>query len=156
MQGAAWSSHGPPWAAVHLLRSPPTMTTTTTTTLTPTFLLSYPAPADHPRVTKFPHNFDNVPQEQLPTDAEPEPDADDLLPEDDDGEEDDYEDYYEDEEEGGMMDDEVDLQADEGLENRDPNGQQAAGGAWAHLQGKAAGLAAAVADAGAGVGDMEL
>jgi hypothetical protein len=99
-------------------------------------------------VTKFVHEFDNPPAAP-PAEAEGEPDADDLLPEDDEGCEEDEEDY--DDEEGGM-EDEVDL---EGLENQDPNGQPALGAGAQQLQGKA-GLAAAVAEAGAGVEDMEL
>jgi hypothetical protein len=105
-------------------------------------------------VTKFPHDFDNAPAAP-PAEADGEPDADDLLPDDDEGEEyEDEEEYDEeyDDREGAM--DEVDLQG-EGLENQDPNGQPALGAGAQQLQGKA-GLAAAVAEAGAGVEDMEL
>jgi hypothetical protein len=106
-------------------------------------------------VTKFPHNFDNAPVEQPAGEAEGEPEPDDLLPEDDG--EDEWGDEEEDEDDEGMMDDEVDLAAaDEGVENRDPSRQPAGSTGAALLQGKAAGLAAAVADAGAGVEDMEL
>lgn len=105
-------------------------------------------------MTKFPHNFDNAPAEPPPGEAEGEPEPDDLLPEDDGEEE--WGDEEDDDDEEGMMEEEVDLAAaDEGVENRDPS-RQPGSTAGALLQGKAAGLAAAVADAGAGVEDMEL
>lgn len=123
-------------------------------TITVVAVAPHLACADHPRVTKFPHDFDNAPAAPPAAEAEGEPDADDLLPDDDEGEE--YEDEEDfDDEEGGMLEDEVDLQGEEGLENQDPNGQPVLGAGAQQLQGKA-GLAAAVAEAGAGVEDMEV
>eukprot|EP00775_Hariotina_reticulata_P010468 gene10468-10626_t len=41
--------------------------------------------ADHPRVTKFPHDFDNEPAPMPEPDAEPEPELEDDVLLDDDG-----------------------------------------------------------------------
>lgn len=92
------------------------------------------AAADHPRVTKWKHDFDNEPTPAPAADAEPEPEPDDVLADEDEQEEE------EDDEEGEEED-----MAEEDLENLGPSCTAAA-----PLPGKAA----LVADAG--VDDMEL
>lgn len=108
------------------------------------------ASADHPRVTKKPHDFDNAPLPLPDVSQEVEPEGDDLLPE-----EDEYEDYEEDEEEEedgeeGMGEDTV-----VDLENVDPSGahSNAAAAAGMQLQGKSGFEAVQVAG---GADDMEL
>lgn len=92
------------------------------------------AAADHPRVTKWKHDFDNEPTPAPAAGAEPEPEPDDVLADEEEQEEED------DDEEGEEED-----MAEEDLENLDPSCAAAA-----PLSGKAA----LVADAG--VDDMEL
>ncbi|KAF8072620.1 ASF1B [Scenedesmus sp. PABB004] len=82
--------------------------------------------ADHPRVTKFPHDFDNAPPPMPEADAG-EPPEDDLLPDEepDDGEEEE-EDDDDDEELGDDGTGEEALLADE-VENVNPAGHQVYG-----------------------------
>lgn len=109
-----------------------------------------PAPADHPRVTKKPHDFDNAPLPLPDVGQEAEPEGDNLLPEEDEYEEFEDEEEEEEEEEGGMGEEDV---VDLGEENVDPSGAHSSAlAAGMQLQGKSGFEAAAVA----GADDMEL
>eukprot|EP00878_Enallax_costatus_P004617 GHUV01004862.1.p1 GENE.GHUV01004862.1~~GHUV01004862.1.p1 ORF type:complete len:247 (+),score=84.30 GHUV01004862.1:366-1106(+) len=78
--------------------------------------------ADHPRVTRFPHDFDKEPEALPEGEAEPEPDDGLLLDDeegDDEGEE--YEEDY-DEEDDELLDGPEEVNIDDEVENVNPDG----------------------------------